>query len=189
MLLGVLAQVVLKLSHESEFEIKPFQEYQLVTEPVEGQETKISTKDLDRLVELYQFSTTGTKIQLPEGFKQKRQVLKCPQTVDECQRRYNNCSLHGQCQASAQNGQVCYQCSCTLKKWTNDKGQRVKNYDGPVTWTGDQCQYQDVSVSWNILFFSTVGFIVALVYIVAHMYSLGPLESQQSAGGQRLKVE
>lgn len=130
------------------------------------------------------------RIQLPPALliqthqsiaKRSASHVSCISTADQCVAQTANCSSHGVCVAKpnpASPGTVCYSCSCTLKKWTDDNGKPVKNYDGPVTWTGAACQYQDVSASFNILFFLFVGLTVVIIFVVGLMYDVG-----DSSGG------
>ncbi|KAI8929013.1 hypothetical protein BC831DRAFT_433969 [Entophlyctis helioformis] len=97
----------------------------------------------------------------------------CPATVAECQQRFANCSSHGACVSQPNRkvpGTSCFRCSCTLKKWTDDAGKPVKGYDGPVTWVGDACQFQDVSASFQILFWFAVGSVVLLFSMSREFY-------------------
>ncbi|KAI8816478.1 uncharacterized protein EV422DRAFT_545376 [Fimicolochytrium jonesii] len=78
-------------------------------------------------------------------------------------RAFANCTSHGACVPKTDaNNVTCYTCSCN-KKWTDDNGKAVKGFSGPVTWTGDSCQYQDISVSFQIIFWSSVSLIVTLM--------------------------
>ncbi|KAJ1330169.1 hypothetical protein BSLG_009593 [Batrachochytrium salamandrivorans] len=116
---------------------------------------------------------------------QKRAVqLACSSSISECQTRFSNCSNHGVCVGKknpAQPSSQCFVCSCTVNKWTDDNGNRVPNYDGDVTWGGDSCQYQDVSVSFQILFWFTVGGIAVMIYVISLLYSIG--DSSSNSGG------
>ncbi|KAJ8328229.1 hypothetical protein QVD99_000744 [Batrachochytrium dendrobatidis] len=124
----------------------------------------------------------------------KRAVLPaCAASVDECQARYSNCSMHGSCtgQANPSNPSTqCFTCSCTLRKWTDDAGNLVPNYNGDVVWTGDSCQYQDISFSFQILFWFTVASIVVVIYVIALLYDIGdPSTTSTGAPTTRTKID
>ncbi|KAL2915675.1 hypothetical protein HK105_204860 [Polyrhizophydium stewartii] len=96
--------------------------------------------------------------------KQKRALdSSCPQSVSDCQTLFANCSHHGVCTSRQYPSKVCYFCSCTSTKWTDDNGNAVPNYDGPVAWTGDSCQYQDVSAAFHLVFWLTIAFSVVTI--------------------------
>nr|KAJ3423146.1 hypothetical protein HK105_001553 [Polyrhizophydium stewartii] len=101
--------------------------------------------------------------------KQKRALdSSCPQSVSDCQTLFANCSHHGVCTSRQYPSKVCYFCSCTSTKWTDDNGNAVPNYDGPVAWTGDSCQYQDVSAAFHLVFWLTIAFSVVTMTL-AHL--------------------
>ncbi|KAJ3311089.1 hypothetical protein HDV04_004403 [Boothiomyces sp. JEL0838] len=76
--------------------------------------------------------------------KRQASSIVCPQTAQACQTysltdpsQFSNCSAHGVCTKQAHPLKVntfCYFCSCTVNYLTDANGNKVKNYDGPVTW-------------------------------------------------------
>jgi hypothetical protein len=108
-------------------------------------------------------NVTGDIIVIPRNIK--RDALDCP-TQEECIKTTGNCSNHGSCTKQPHPRKPktqCFYCSCTLKKMTNDKGEVMKNYPGFVSWTGSSCQYQDISASFHIVFWTVVALIFALM--------------------------
>ncbi|KAJ3281330.1 hypothetical protein HK104_000081 [Borealophlyctis nickersoniae] len=111
-------------------------------------------------------------------------ATQCPSDVNTCNTVFANCSFHGTCTAQKVprlNNSMCYLCSCN-NKWTDDQGKPVKGFSGPVTWTGDACQYQDISVSFQILFWLTVVLIVTLVLAVGLLYDVGESDAGSIGG-------
>jgi hypothetical protein len=43
-------------------------------------------------------------------------------------------------------------------------GSPLKNYGGPVTWVGDSCQYQDISIQFHIVLWISVVLIIVTWY-------------------------
>jgi hypothetical protein len=77
-----------------------------------------------------------------------------------------NCSKHGECilkNHPRKKDTKCYFCSCTVKKWTDDNGTISKLYSGRVDWTGPACQYQDIAVSFHIVFWTALGLLVVVM--------------------------
>ncbi|KAJ3319921.1 hypothetical protein HDV06_005820 [Boothiomyces sp. JEL0866] len=108
--------------------------------------------------------------------KRQASSIICPQTAQACQTQFSNCSAHGLCTKQAHPLKVntfCYFCSCTVNYLTDQKGNRVKNYDGPVKWSGNSCEYQDISISFHILLWLTVALVVITIFCVSLLYSVG----------------
>ncbi|KAJ3143703.1 hypothetical protein HDU90_000468 [Geranomyces variabilis] len=97
----------------------------------------------------------------------------CPTSVADCQSTFSNCSNHGACTLhNVTATQQCYRCTCSTK-WTNDNGKAVAGFSGPVIWTGSSCQYQDISVPFHILFWTTVALIIVTIFVVGLLSSIG----------------
>ncbi|KAJ3153425.1 hypothetical protein HDU86_005255 [Geranomyces michiganensis] len=115
----------------------------------------------------------------------------CPTSVADCQSTFLNCSNHGSCTLhNVTATQQCYRCTCSTK-WTDDNGKAVAGFSGPVIWTGASCQYQDISVPFQILFWTTVGLIIVTIFVVGLLSSVGTSGAgADSAGaGMRSKTE
>ncbi|RKO82948.1 hypothetical protein BDK51DRAFT_50456, partial [Blyttiomyces helicus] len=92
--------------------------------------------------------------------------LACPATATDCNNAFSSCSNHGICtpqKVQSLNNSICYLCSCTGRQWTDDNGAPVAGYSGPVTWGGNACQYQDITVPFHIIFWLGVALFVTLV--------------------------
>ncbi|KAI8918173.1 hypothetical protein DFJ77DRAFT_285286 [Powellomyces hirtus] len=84
----------------------------------------------------------------------------CPTTLKDCETAFSNCTNHGACTlTNVTDSQQCYLCKCSTQ-YTDDAGKPVKGFSGPVAWTGDSCQYQDISVPFHILFWTSVSLII-----------------------------
>lgn len=102
----------------------------------------------------------------------------CADSVEACQRfaflflvlmsrTFFNCSNHGTCVAktASKGAKPCFVCACTGTQWTDDFGKPVEGYSSPVKWGGDSCQYQDISTSFQIVFWVAFGLIVLLMCV------------------------
>ncbi|KAI9090470.1 hypothetical protein DFS34DRAFT_372503 [Phlyctochytrium arcticum] len=83
----------------------------------------------------------------------------CPSQA-ECVTLSANCSNHGTCVDGSNSG--CFSCSCA-KVALNDDGSRKIGFNSPVHWTGSACQYQDISGSFHLLFWSSFALIVVIM--------------------------
>ncbi|KAJ3093124.1 hypothetical protein HK102_007963 [Quaeritorhiza haematococci] len=96
--------------------------------------------------------------------KQKRSVLaECPATADACA----HCS----------------------NEYTDDDGKPVPGFKGPVKWAGDMCQYQEISADFHILFWSSVGMIIVLVFVVGFLYNVEGNDDSSVGGGGHAKSD
>ncbi|KAJ3038731.1 hypothetical protein HDV00_000391 [Rhizophlyctis rosea] len=88
----------------------------------------------------------------------------CPKSHDECVSVFNNCSRHGECAPTRvpSLNDVCFFCNCNGTHWTDDDGNPVDGY-APVKWTGNSCQYQDVTMGFHIILWSVVVLAVVLL--------------------------
>jgi hypothetical protein len=63
---------------------------------------------------------------------------------------------------------------------TDDDGKILDLYQGHVDWVGDQCQFQDISIVFHIVFWTSL---VLLVFVVLGVYLLcGATSESQLAG-------
>ncbi len=62
---------------------------------------------------------------------------------------------------------------CECKKGMS-RIELVNSYKvGTALWTGDKCQYQDISPQFQIIFWVTVGLVVLLLWVVSLLASAG----------------
>jgi hypothetical protein len=100
----------------------------------------------------------------------------CPATVEACQSTFNNCSYHGSCMAFpnplGKKNSTCYFCKCTGKVLTDDNGKPIPGSSTNVKWAGDSCEFQDISVSFQILFWITVGLLILIISVIGMMFKV-----------------
>lgn len=90
----------------------------------------------------------------------------------ECESNTNNCSGHGKCTKLATGN---YACSCEP---TFDSEKQKTTH-----WSGSACQKKDISVEFNMFFWTTLVMILVIIYGVKLMISIGddPLPGVLSA--------
>ena len=85
-------------------------------------------------------------------------------------RLYNNCSFHGRCESrKVGKNKDCWVCNCNSRVFTDDNGQSIPGFEAPVKWTGPQCQFQDISVPFQIIFWTSVALILVLFMVIGMM--------------------
>ena len=52
---------------------------------------------------------------------------------------------------------------------TDDNGKDIPGYGSPIKWAGTQCELQDISVPFQILFWTSVALILLLVSVIGMM--------------------
>lgn len=89
----------------------------------------------------------------------------CPSSKAACETTFGNCSSHGTCtqQRDPRGGSgKCWTCLCNINVWTDDNGKPVEGFSSPVHWTGNMCQFQDISTSFQIVFWVSLALILLL---------------------------
>ncbi|KNC99012.1 uncharacterized protein SPPG_05962 [Spizellomyces punctatus DAOM BR117] len=104
----------------------------------------------------------------------------CPTTVAECISTFSNCTNHGTC--GQRNGSSCFVCQCG-NQYTDDAGQPRPGFSGPVKWTGDACQYQDITVPFQIIFWTSLVLIITIIFVVGLLSSVGSVDSANDGAG------
>ncbi|KAJ3009343.1 UNVERIFIED_CONTAM: hypothetical protein HDU68_002746 [Siphonaria sp. JEL0065] len=115
----------------------------------------------------------------------------CPLYFSDCMTLNNNCSNHGSCSLMPNPrsaNQSCYFCSCFTNN-TDDYGELIiGGAHRKVYWTGAQCSKQDISPDFHLLLWTSVGLIVALIFIIGLLASVGSDEAgSQGAGAGKKK--
>ncbi|KAJ3027330.1 UNVERIFIED_CONTAM: hypothetical protein HDU68_004028 [Siphonaria sp. JEL0065] len=115
----------------------------------------------------------------------------CPLYFSDCMTLNNNCSNHGSCSLMPNPrsaNQSCYFCSCFTNN-TDDNGELIiGGAHRKVHWTGDQCSKQDISPDFHLLLWTSVGLIVALIFIIGLLASVGSDDAGlQGAGAGKKK--
>ncbi len=66
---------------------------------------------------------------------------------------------------------TCYVCDCTVRCTTLPSGACDPKYPrNTIKWGGDQCQYQDVSESANLLFWTSLLLIMTLIFAIWFLF-------------------
>ncbi|KAI9000012.1 hypothetical protein BC832DRAFT_156261 [Gaertneriomyces semiglobifer] len=97
----------------------------------------------------------------PASLKAKRQPPGCPTTEDDCKTAFSNCTAHGTCVKSATT--ECWECQC-FNYVTDDAGNKIGTA-GLGTYTGNMCQFEDISTEFHLVFWTSVSLIIALMFI------------------------
>jgi len=77
---------------------------------------------------------------------------------DECNKATNNCSGHGKCESTNHRNPGCYLCVC--------------NKEGLKKYGGFKCEAEDISIDFQLLFWSSVMLILILIFVVGIMFNI-----------------
>ncbi|KAI9203425.1 uncharacterized protein BJ171DRAFT_509645 [Polychytrium aggregatum] len=105
----------------------------------------------------------------------------CLTSVSSCQTYFNNCSNHGACTSVQKGAKTCFVCSCWRNN-TDDNGAAIPGFTKPVKWAGPYCAVQDVSVDFQLVFWTSVTLAVILVFAVGGVYSLNDGDNGPGVG-------
>ncbi|KAI8854728.1 hypothetical protein BC829DRAFT_160085 [Chytridium lagenaria] len=130
---------------------------------------------------------TALEGQVPNLVKRLASInMGCPQAVSDCQTAFNNCSNHGVCTnfVNPRNrNETCFFCSC-FKNNTDDSGTVLLNKNRrKVIWAGPSCAAQDISSQFNILLWTIIAFVIAIIFVIGLMYSIGEEAASSGASG------
>lgn len=110
----------------------------------------------------------------------------CYESEDECISSTSSCTNHGKCvEYKSYTGETCFKCQC-LKTYVDDNGKSNPNYKGTYDWTGDSCQYRDISVPFQLFFWFVVIFALILTASINLLASSG--DSAPKGVGARMVV-
>ncbi|KAJ3004177.1 hypothetical protein HKX48_001386 [Thoreauomyces humboldtii] len=115
----------------------------------------------------------------------------CPTSAAACATAFSNCTNHGACtNQTITDGRSCFLCTCSTQR-TDDSGAPLAGYSGPVLWGGDSCQYEDVSVPFHIMFWTSIALIVTTILVVSLLNNIGANEggSDGAGSGMRSKTD
>ncbi|KAI8620823.1 hypothetical protein BC830DRAFT_423942 [Chytriomyces sp. MP71] len=131
---------------------------------------------------------TNRRDGLPPGLDRRLASVNvhCPQFFKDCMTLSNNCSNHGMC-ALAPNprasNQSCFFCSCYTNN-TDDNGELIiGGSNRKVLWAGPACAQQDISSEFHLLFWTTVGIAIVVVFVVGLLASVGSEDSNTAGAG------
>ena len=83
---------------------------------------------------------------------------------------YNNCSRHGKCiSRKLGKNKDCWVCNCISTPITDDDGNFIPGFDSPVKWAGSQCEFQDISVPFQIIFWTSIVLVLLLIMVIGMM--------------------
>jgi len=77
---------------------------------------------------------------------------------EECDQKTNNCSGHGTCESKSKRNPGCYSCVCSK--------------DGLKKYGGFSCEAEDISIDFQLLFWSSVMLILILIFVVGIMFNI-----------------
>ena len=96
--------------------------------------------------------------------------------LQSCISGTNSCSNHGVCsqfsyKSSSTESKTYFKCICNRDNF-DDFGIPIPRSSN-ATWSGYNCQFQDISVQFHLLFWTIVFFIYALASAIALVYGVG----------------
>ncbi|KAL3901738.1 MAG: hypothetical protein SGCHY_000366 [Lobulomycetales sp.] len=91
--------------------------------------------------------------------------------LNSCITSTNNCSNHGSC-APLATRPGCYSCVCSTIN-SDDSGNPIPGYNGPVKWTGKACAQQDISSDFHLIFWTSFMLFFALLICISLVNGIG----------------